>query len=123
MSVVIAQTAVVDPRARLGKDVRIGHFCVIGPDVTIQDVVIMGADYYETEKELAANEEKGIPPIGIGEGCSIRRALIDKNARIGKNVTIRAIEDREDEDHENWVSRDSIVIVPKNAVIPDNTVI
>jgi len=37
MSTDIAQTAVVDPRAKIGNHVRIGHFCVIGPDVTIGD--------------------------------------------------------------------------------------
>ena len=37
MSTVIAQSAVVDPRARLGNNVRVGHFCVIGPDVSIGD--------------------------------------------------------------------------------------
>lgn len=37
MSTTIAQTAVVDPRAKLGTNVHIGHFCVLGPDVTIGD--------------------------------------------------------------------------------------
>ncbi len=41
MNTVIAQTAVVDPRAKLGKGVRIGHFCVIGPDVTIGDNTLL----------------------------------------------------------------------------------
>ena len=27
-------------------------------------------------------------PIGIGEGSHIKRAIIDKNARIGKNVMV-----------------------------------
>ncbi len=53
----------------------------------------------------------------------IEGAIIDKNARIGHQVIIRHIPDREDQEHENWVSREGIVIVPKNAVIPDGTVI
>ncbi|TWU60282.1 Acyl-[acyl-carrier-protein]--UDP-N-acetylglucosamine O-acyltransferase [Rubripirellula tenax] len=41
MSNTIAQTAVVDPRAKLGRNIRIGHFCVIGPHVTIGDDCII----------------------------------------------------------------------------------
>ncbi len=65
----------------------------------------------------------GRPDIGIGAGSIIKGAIIDKNARIGKNVTIRYMPDREDDETPYWVSRDGIVIVPKNAVVPDGTVI
>ncbi len=41
MSATIAQTAVIDPRARIGNNVRIGHFCVIGPDVTLGDNTLL----------------------------------------------------------------------------------
>jgi glucose-1-phosphate adenylyltransferase len=49
--------------------------------------------------------------------------LIDKNARIGKKVQIRHLPERPDEAHENWVARDGIVIIPKSAIVPDDTVI
>jgi glucose-1-phosphate adenylyltransferase len=61
--------------------------------------------------------------VGIGPGCVIEGAIIDKNARIGRRVIIRMLADRPDEEHANWVARDGIVIVPKNAIIPDGTVI
>jgi glucose-1-phosphate adenylyltransferase len=83
----------------------------------------MGADYYETEEELAENRRQDRPDIGIGAGSIIEQAIIDKNARIGGNVTIRAIPNRPDSEGDNWVSRDGIIIVPKNAIIPDGTVI
>ena len=47
----------------------------------------------------------------------------DKNARIGRNVLINSDKNRPDSEHPNWVSRDGIVIVPKNAVIEDGTII
>ena len=53
----------------------------------------------------------------------IEGAIIDKDARIGRRVIIRMLPDRPDEEHDNWVARDGIVIVPKNAIIPDGTVI
>ncbi|MCP5098852.1 MAG: glucose-1-phosphate adenylyltransferase, partial [Chloroflexi bacterium] len=101
----------------------IGLRSIIGPDVSIQATVIMGADHYETEEEKHENARVGIPDIGIGAGSVIEGAIIDKNARIGRNVTIRSIPNRPDAEGENWVSRDGIVIVPKNAKISDGTVI
>ena len=67
----------------------------------------------------------GIPRIGVGENTLIRRAIIDKNTRIGANVRLvneKGI-DNLDGDGGNFVIRDRIIIVPKNAVIPDGTVI
>lgn len=37
MATDIAPTAIIDPRAELGRDVKVGHFCVIGPDTQIGD--------------------------------------------------------------------------------------
>lgn len=99
----------------------IGLRSVIASDVWISRTVLMGADFYETEGDLAENELLGRPNIGIGAGSSIEGAIIDKNARVGKNVTIKFREDRRDSETENWVVRDGLVIVPKNASIPDGT--
>lgn len=105
------------------RDSVIGLRSIIGDRTTIQRTVVMGADYYETAKELAENESLRRPNIGIGAGTVIEGAIIDKNARIGRQVIIRHFPDREDVEHDNWVSREGIVIVPKDAIIPDGTVI
>lgn len=104
-------------------DSVVGLRSIIGRETTIESTVIMGADYYETEEELAENERLDRPDIGIGAGSHIEGAIIDKNARIGRNVTIRSIPNRPDSEEENWVARDGIVIVPKKATIPDGSVI
>lgn len=101
----------------------IGLRSIIGDNTTIEATIIMGADFYESAETLAENVRKGIPDIGIGEGSSIARAIIDKNARIGRNVVIQDLPDRPDGEGPNWVARDGIIIVPKNAIIPDGTVI
>jgi glucose-1-phosphate adenylyltransferase len=101
----------------------IGLRSTIGPDVTLRATVMMGADHYETQRDLAENRRIGQPNIGIGPGSVIECAIIDKNARIGRNVVIRAIPNRPDTDSDAWVARDGIVCVPKGAIIPDNTVI
>jgi glucose-1-phosphate adenylyltransferase len=107
-------------------DVRnsiVGLRSVIGAGADIRDSIIMGADYYETAAEQADNAREGIPNIGIGVNTRIQRAIIDKNARIGRNVMICGNIDRPDEEHEHWVVRDGIVVVTKNGVIADDTVI
>jgi glucose-1-phosphate adenylyltransferase len=101
----------------------IGLRSVVGRGVTVHRTVMMGADYYEPEEARRENHRAGRPDVGIGSGSVIEGAIIDKNARIGRRVIIRLLPDRPDEEHSNWVARDGIVIVPKNAIIPDGTVI
>lgn len=101
----------------------VGQRAIIGSDANVQSTVVMGADYYETNSDRSDNAALGRPDIGIGAGSVIKGAIIDKNARIGSNVTIRYLPEREDDEAPNWVARDGIVIVPKNAVIPSGSVI
>lgn len=99
----------------------IGLRSIVGAGSTINRSVLMGADFYETEENLAQNERLGLPHVGIGEGSTIEGAIIDKDARIGRNVTISYIKDRADEVQGNWVAREGLIVVPKGAMIPDNT--
>ncbi len=101
----------------------VGVRSIIGSKVVVKSTVLMGSDYYETDADRAENRNLGRPDIGIGDGSVIEGALIDKKARIGRNVTIRYIPDRPDEETENWVARDGLIVIPKSAIIPDNTVI
>lgn len=101
----------------------IGLRSLVGPNVTIRSSVIMGADFYEEPDERARNDKLERPHIGIASGTTIEYAIIDKNAHIGRNVHIRYLPDRPDEETENWVAREGLIIIPKSAVIPDGTVI
>ncbi len=101
----------------------VGLRSTIGEEAKIKETIVMGADFYETDDRKAENAGIGRPNIGIGAHTVISGAIIDKNARIGNDVTIRYNPDREDFDAGNWVSVDGIIVVPKNAIIPDGTVI
>lgn len=101
----------------------IGLRSIIKTDTNIESTIMMGADFYETDEDRAENGRIGIPDVGIGAGTSIVKAIIDKNARIGRNVVIQDIENRPDSESANWVVRDGIIIIPKNGLIPDGTVI
>ncbi|MFH1552242.1 MAG: glucose-1-phosphate adenylyltransferase [Candidatus Omnitrophota bacterium] len=95
----------------------------VGTGSTIEDTVAMGCDYYETVKEIDEDVSRGTPPLGIGKNCQVRRAILDKNVRIGNNVKIINAEGRDNFDGPNYYIRDGIVIINKNAVIPSETVI
>jgi glucose-1-phosphate adenylyltransferase len=105
--------------------------CVVGlrsrisKGVQIDSSYVMGADYYQTLDDMRQDLKEGIPRMGIGEGCVIRRAIIDKNARIGNGTRLlnEAGIIEADSDDKSYYIRDGIIIVPKNAVLKDGTVI
>lgn len=102
----------------------VGIRTLIESGANLDGVVCMGADYYESVEERANNKAEGIPDIGIGRGTLIKRAIIDKNARIGEGCRIGVdIQDRSDSDHATHFIRDGIIIIPKNGIIPNGTVI
>jgi len=86
---------------------------------------MLGADYYETDPEREELLAEGKVPIGIGENTTIQKCIIDKNARIGKNVTITNAEGVEEADRtsEGFCIRSGITIVLKNSIIADGLVI
>jgi glucose-1-phosphate adenylyltransferase len=107
------------------EDAIVGLRSQIGKGCTIKHAMIIGADYYETDEQKATIEEAGGVPVGIGEGCTISNAIIDKNARIGKHCIITnsaGVEDLEDEENGIYI-RSGIVTILRNATIPDGTVI
>ena len=97
----------------------IGVRTMMGPGVRIYQAVVMGADVYESDSDRTRNAERGMPNIGIGAGSTIHRAIIDKNARIGAGVIISNDARVEEADGEGYHIREGIVVVPKDAVIPD----
>ena len=101
----------------------IGIRSIIESGVYLEGVVCMGADVYETETEKEQNLKKKIPNIGIGERSLIRRAIIDKNARIGKDVSIGMGKIPEDGDYGFYHVVDGVYVITKNACVPDGTVI
>ena len=107
------------------------HHCVLGvrtrveDEVVLQDTLVMGADYFESGEERAVLRERGGTPIGVGQGSTVKRAIIDKNVRIGRNVTIVNKDHVEEADRPElgFYIRNGIVVVAKNVTITDGTVI
>src|SRR5262249_61396639 len=89
----------------------------------LQGVLMMGSDFYQNLDELQRDESRGYPRVGVGRNCSVRRAIIDKNARIGSGVQILNQGCVKNFDGEQYFIRDGIVIVPKNSVIEDGVAI
>ncbi|XP_057434963.1 glucose-1-phosphate adenylyltransferase large subunit 1-like [Lotus japonicus] len=93
--------------------------------VELQDTMMMGADYYQTETEIASLVAEGKVPIGVGENTKIRNCIIDKNAKIGRNVVIANTDGVQEAERpkEGFYIRSGITVTLKNATIKDGTVI
>ena len=111
MNGVYARNSIIGLRSRLDIGVR------------IEDSIIMGSDEFETIEEIRQNLSNSQPHIGIGENTVIKRAIIDKDVRIGKNVKLLNTGgvDNKDADDGSYYIRDGIIIVPKGGVIEDGT--
>ena len=97
----------------------IGLRACVGNGVRMSDTILMGSDYYDPP----GRPPTGGIPLGIGPDCQIQGAILDKNVRLGEGVVIKPFPRGTELDHENWVVRDGIVVIPKNTVLPAGTVI
>lgn len=91
----------------------------------IDNALLMGSDYYESPTERLQNLQSGKVPLGVGANSTIQKAIIDKNARIGRNVRIINKDHVVESNRENlgFVIQNGIVVVIKNATIADGTII
>jgi glucose-1-phosphate adenylyltransferase len=105
------ERSIIGIRSRIGKGTR------------LRDTLVLGADDYETVAEIGRAQQRGLPPLGIGDEAVIERAIIDKNARVGRGVRITSQAGAPDADGEGYFIRDGIVLVPKGGVLRDGTVI
>jgi glucose-1-phosphate adenylyltransferase len=96
----------------------VGIRSIIGRGTVIKDCIVSGADFYE-----ASGGDEGAPRVGIGEGCQLERAIVDKNARIGDRVIVRDHRGSPDRDAESYSVRDGIVVIPKGSIVENGTTI
>ncbi|KAL9408021.1 hypothetical protein AB3S75_046547 [Citrus x aurantiifolia] len=97
----------------------------INANVHLKDTMMLGADFYETDAEVASLLAEGRVPVGIGDNTKIKECIIDKNARIGKNVVIANSEGIQEADRsaEGFYIRSGVTVILKNSVITDGFVI
>ena len=100
----------------------VGIRSILDAGSSLHRVVMMGADHYDTVEKRNRPENQGIP-IGVGRGTRIDNAIIDKNARIGRNCILSPEGKPTDVDHPLYYIRDGVLVIPKGAVIPDKTIL
>ncbi|VXD24109.1 glucose-1-phosphate adenylyltransferase [Planktothrix paucivesiculata] len=112
------------------KECRIDHSVLglrsrVEAGCVIEDTLLMGSDFYQPFSERSSGFQEGEIPLGIGSNTVIRKAIVDKNARIGRNVKIINKEDIQEAEREDlgFYIRSGIIVILKNAVISDYTVI
>ncbi len=102
--------------AKVVENSVLGIRSVIREGTEVYDSYIMGNDFFETD-------HKDMTPLGIGKNCVIKKAIIDKNVRMGDNVQIINKDNVDDVETDIYSIRDGIVVVKKDVTIPDNTII
>lgn len=115
----IAEGAIID-KSRITHSI-VGLRSRIGADSVVEDSILMGNDYYDMN--VPGGKADAQPVLGIGKGCSIKKAIVDKNVRIGDNVKIVNEKNILEFENDYCVIRNGIIIIPKNTVIPSGTVI
>ena len=95
----------------------------VGQGTRVRNSLVLGADYYESLEDIDRAQAKGLPPVGIGGDSVVERAIIDKNARVGRGVRILNEAGVREADGDGYYIRDGIVIVPKGGVVHDGTVV
>ncbi|HWJ89620.1 MAG TPA: glucose-1-phosphate adenylyltransferase [Flavisolibacter sp.] len=91
----------------------------IGHDTNLVNVYLMGNDYYETLADIAADQQHGLPQLGVGNRCQISNAIVDKNCRIGDDVRIVGGNHLEDGDTPLYAVKEGIIVLKKGAIIPN----
>ncbi|MFQ5571008.1 MAG: glucose-1-phosphate adenylyltransferase [Rhodothermales bacterium] len=119
-SLVSEGSVIVD--SRISNSV-IGIRSFVGKDTTINNAIIMGADYYPWHDFDLRERVEGPSQPGIGAGSTIEGAIIDKNVSIGERCVISNRNRVQEADGENYYIRDGIVVIPKNARIEEGTII
>ena len=99
----------------------IGIRARIGEESIITNTYIMGNDYYESLEKI--EKEKIETPLGIGYRCHINNCIIDKNVRIGNDVKINGGTHLKDTETKNYIIKDGIVVIKKEATIATGTII
>lgn len=122
----IESSIVCDASEIVGATIRrsvIGLRGFIRHGVEMEECVFMGADYWEDGFMDPASLDPSLIPLGIGRNCLIRKAIIDKNARIGSGCIITNSKALNKFDGQNYFIRDGIIVIPKNSEIPEGSVI
>ncbi len=91
----------------------------VGKDTVLKNCIVIGNSYYQTLTDIDQLPENEL--LGIGNNCYIENAIIDRNVKVGNNVTIIGGSDLEDEETDTYCIREGIIIVKKGAYIPKDS--
>jgi len=97
----------------------IGLRCKIGKNVTIANSILMGSDEYQSEDDIQADANAGIPKIGVGDGSLLDGVIVDKNCRIGNGVHVRGGDVLKVPENPAVVIQDGVIVIPKGTILPD----
>jgi len=117
----IAEGSLIE-RSQVSQSV-VGVRAYVGPDTTLKNTVMMGADHFRWHDMEERGFVEGPENPGIGAESYVEGAIIDKNVSIGKRCIIKNQDNVQEAEEDLYHIRDGIVVIPKNTDIPDDTII
>jgi glucose-1-phosphate adenylyltransferase len=96
----------------------VGIRAIVGKGSVLESSVVMGARFYESQSPTSHPVA-----LGIGEGCQIKNAIVDLNARIGDGAQLVNAKGLQEFDADNYCIRGGVIVVPRDAVIAPGTVV
>ena len=91
----------------------IGHRARIGEGTVMKNCISFGNDYYENIKGKTLAEIT----MKIGENCHFENCIIDKDVKIGNNVTMIGNPNMADAETNQYCVKDGIIVIKKGAEI------
>ncbi|PRW44900.1 glucose-1-phosphate adenylyltransferase [Chlorella sorokiniana] len=104
----------------------LGQSMYVGRGTRIESSLLLGNGAWLSDSQRAEAIENGQRVYGIGENCFLRRCVVDENASIGNNVQIinkSGVKEADRAADSGFMIQDGIVVIMRNAEIPDGVVI
>jgi glucose-1-phosphate adenylyltransferase len=99
----------------------VGVRSVIGAGSRITRSLVLGCDYYESDDMVPSRASA--PPLGLGRNVVLDGVIVDKNARVGDNVRLVNEAKVQHADGDGFYIRNGLIIVPKEGIVADGTIV
>lgn len=107
------------------KDSIIGRCVYIGRGTRVERSMMLGSPFWSSEQLRQNYILNGERVFGIGDDCTLKNCIIDENTTVGNRVQITNVAGvlEADRSDEGFMIQDGIVVILRNANIPDGTII
>jgi glucose-1-phosphate adenylyltransferase len=103
----------------------VGENVLIGPGSVVEESLVLGSPMWVSEQDRSVARGRGDLVFGIGDNVHLKGCIVDENAYVGNGCKIVNTQGIQEADcsEKGYMIEDGIVVILKNAIIPDGTTI